>query len=88
MREASQALRALAACDLLAVDGSSSSETFRFSPGTAELSFGAAQLALAYDEHRIKLIQLMNANAIDRARMIALRKFAEGFRLSGPKKNG
>ena len=86
--EASQALHALAACNLLAVDDSSAGKTFRYAPRGAELSRGAELLALAYGEHRIKLVQLMNSNALDRARMIALRKFAEGFRLGSPRKNG
>jgi DNA-directed RNA polymerase specialized sigma subunit len=86
--EVNQALRALASCNLVTVDDSSGSSTFRYSPLNDDLSLGVELLALAYEEHRIKLIQLMNANALDRARMIALRKFAEGFRLGGPKKNG
>lgn len=84
--EAHQALRALVARKLVAVD--SSEDAFRYSPRTEELSQGAELLALAYEGHRLKLIQLMNANALERARMAALRTFAQGFRLGGPKKDG
>jgi len=86
--EVGQALRALESRHLLADDDAGLGKMFRFSPKTAELLQGVELLARAYDEHRIKLIQLMNANALERAKMIALRKFAEGFRLGGSKKDG
>lgn len=86
--EVSQALRALESRHLLADNDAGRGKMFRFSPKTAELLQGVELLARAYDEHRIKLIQLMNANALERAKMIALRKFAEGFRLGGSKKDG
>jgi len=86
--QTSQALRALVSSALVAVDDSSPVKTFRYSPASADLSQGVDLLATAYDEHRVKVVQLMSRNALDRARTIALRNFADGFRLGGPKKNG
>ena len=86
--EASQALRRLVGANLVAIDDSADGKLFRYSPGSTELGGAVQLLAEAYDESRVKLVQLMNANAFDRARMIALRAFADGFRLSGSKKDG
>jgi len=86
--EVGQALRALESRHLLADDDAYLARRGIYATGFLVSDQGVELLARAYDEHRIKLIQLMNANALERAKMIALRKFAEGFRLGGSKKDG
>jgi len=45
-------------------------------------------LAYLYNANRLLVMQLMNANAIERVRTSALRAFADAFLIGGKKKDG
>lgn len=62
--------------------------TFSYEPATQELAESVTELAEAYAEGPILVIEFMSANAIERVRSSALKTFAEAFRLRGPGKNG
>lgn len=83
---AAASLDELAARGLLRREGGS--EGYRFAPADPSTADVVARLAVAYDERRVAVIDLMSANAMDRIRKSALRTFAEAFRVRGPKKDG
>jgi hypothetical protein len=62
--------------------------TFACASGQDELHRTIQRLAKAYEEERLAVIQLMNANAIERVRTAAMRTFADAFLVGGKKNNG
>jgi hypothetical protein len=86
--EAQQVLERLARSKLAERAAVGADDVFRYSPGTPELSSNVQLLLIAYDEDRVRLVELMTANAIERMRTTALRAFADGFRFGGRKKDG
>jgi hypothetical protein len=61
-------------------------KTFRFAPATDRLRLRVAELQLAYVEQRLGIVQVINANALARARTAAARRLAEAFRFDRRKK--
>ena len=59
---------------------------FVFAATTDELRAQVAELDRAYAERRLAVVQMMSANAVDRMRGAAIRRFADSFRLERPKK--
>jgi predicted ArsR family transcriptional regulator len=81
------ALEALTARGLLSSDGLPP-PAFRYDPKSAELERGVRDLTAAYRLDRIRIIELMAANAMARLRSAALKTFADCFRLGRSKKDG
>jgi hypothetical protein len=61
---------------------------YRCEPGDPALEALIAKLADASVHNRIRLVQVMSKNALDRLRVASLRTFAEAFRIKGPPKDG
>jgi hypothetical protein len=59
---------------------------FRYAPSDSALAQGVEELATAYRDQRILVIQMMSRNAVARVRTAAIRTFADAFRLRGPNK--
>ena len=59
---------------------------FVFAPKSAELGARVVELERAYVERRLAVVQMMSANAVERMRGAAIRRFADSFRLERPKK--
>jgi hypothetical protein len=59
---------------------------FIFAPNSLELGARVAELDRAYVERRLAIVQMMSANAVERMRGAAIRRFADSFRLERPKK--
>ncbi|MGH7286031.1 MAG: hypothetical protein ACRELY_31305 [Polyangiaceae bacterium] len=64
-----------------------SNHDYRYAPRTPELDEAVQALVTIYDEDRLAIVQIMNANAIGRVRTFAARTFADAF-LIKKKKNG
>jgi hypothetical protein len=62
-----------------------SDQVFRYSP-PAELNPLLAKLQRTYDEQRLRIVQIMSANAMERVRSSAARRLADAFRLERTKK--
>jgi len=60
-------------------------QAFRYAP-PAELEPVLAKLQRAYDEQRMRIVQIMSANAIERVRSSAARQLADAFRLERNKR--
>jgi hypothetical protein len=59
---------------------------YRYAPRTDSLREEVLELQRAYSEERLTVMQMMSANALERVRTAALRRFADAFRLEGSKK--
>jgi hypothetical protein len=59
---------------------------FVFAPKSQELRARVVELDRAYAERRLAVVQMMSANAVERMRGAAIRRFADSFRLERPKK--
>ena len=59
---------------------------FRYAPSDSVLAQRVEELAAAYQDQRILVIQMMSRNAVARVRTAAIHTFADAFRLRGPKK--
>lgn len=81
------ALEALVAADgiLERTAQAGKDQAFRYSP-PAELDPVLAKLQRAYDEQRLRIVQIMSSNAMDRVRSSAARRLADAFRLERNKK--
>lgn len=83
----SPALDALASVEgLLEVDNQSGQRTFQYAPKSKLLRQVVDELATAYVEQRLTIVQIMSANALDRVRGAAMRRLANAFRIERPKK--
>ena len=65
---------------------SASRKTFKFSPERAELRERVGELARAYREQRMDVVQAMTTNAVERARSTAARYLADAFLFERRKK--
>lgn len=74
----SAALEALQKQGLLAEGALAAS--FRYAPGSSALAAHVVRLAAFYQQQRLAVVQMMSANAVDRLRTAAIRRFAEAFR--------
>jgi hypothetical protein len=81
------ALETLAAVDGILERTSEAGEehAFRYSP-PAELGPVLSKLQQAYDEQRLRIVQIMSSNAMERVRSSAARRLADAFRLERGKK--
>jgi len=84
---------ALAADTLLELSANLVLERVGTSPSSYRLSRSDVRsmvqsLSHLYKEHRLGVMQLMNANAIERVRTGALRAFSDAFIIGGRKKDG
>lgn len=59
---------------------------YRYAPNTDSLRQAVVELQRAYSEQPLTVMQMMSANALERVRTAALRRFADAFRLEGSKK--
>ncbi len=81
------ALGALAAVEgLLAVDDQKQPRRCQFAPKNELLREVVEELATAYAEQRLSIMQLMSTNALNRVRSVAIRGLANAFRVNRPKK--
>lgn len=71
---------------LLEVDNQTEQRRFQYTPKSKLLRQVVAELATAYVEQRLAVVQLMSANALNRVRSAAIRGLANAFRVQGPKK--
>jgi hypothetical protein len=83
---AEEALRFLCREALLGVEVGARAIRFKYAPRSPELAAQVKGLLRAYSEQRIEIMTLMTANAVERLRTSALRKFSDSF-LLGRKKN-
>jgi hypothetical protein len=81
------ALEELASVDgLLQVENQIGQRRFRYAPNSRPLREVVGELATAYAEQRLAIVQLMSANALERVRGAAMRRLANAFRIERPKK--
>jgi hypothetical protein len=76
---AEQDLRALRQQGLLTSSTGPDALLFRYGPREPELASALEQLVGAYGEHRIEVIQLLTANALERLRVRASSAFAQAL---------
>jgi hypothetical protein len=76
------ALQELAAVEgLLEVEDQAGQRRFRYAPKSKHLRQAVEELAVAYAEQRLAIVQLMSANALSRVRGAAMRRLANAFRI-------
>lgn len=81
------ALDALASVEgLLEVDSQTGQRRFQYAPKSKLLRQVVDELATAYVEQRLAIVQLMSANALNRVRGAAIRGLANAFRVRRPNK--
>ena len=61
---------------------------FRLNTERAEVASAVSQLAAAWDAHRLALIRLLNANALERLRTGAARALSDAFLFNKRKNDG
>jgi hypothetical protein len=61
---------------------------YRFEPASPATAEAFARVAAAYRENPLEVMRLMSSIALDRVRTAALRRFADCFRIGGPKPRG
>lgn len=83
---AREALAKLASTGLLDVTGMAPSLRFRYSPASRTLDETTARLAVAYEQSRFDVLNLISRNAVDRVRSSAMRMFANAFVLKSKDK--
>lgn len=84
---ADESLRFLCRENLVRVELRTNRLCFRYGPRSPQLAGLATQFVRAYEEHRIEVMRLMTANAVERVRIKALRKFSDSFILKPKKGN-
>jgi hypothetical protein len=67
----------------LAVRVEGAARPFQYSPGNPATDAAVGDLAQAYADNRLEVMNLMNTNAIERVRTSAMRAFANSFLLGG-----
>ena len=81
------ALNELGAVDgLLEVAPQAGQLRFKYAPKSEMLRQVVDELAVAYTDQRLVIVQLMSANALERVRAAAVRRLANAFRIERPKK--
>jgi hypothetical protein len=71
---------------LLEIHIQSGQRRIRYAPKSEMLRQVVDELADAYVEQRLAIVQIMSANALDRLRVAAMRRLANAFRIERPKK--
>jgi hypothetical protein len=71
---------------LLEVDDHAGERRCRYAPKSKMLRQVVDELASAYAEQRLAIVQLMSANALARVRGAAMLRLANAFRIERPKK--
>lgn len=84
---AQPALEALTGRGFLSSHGGST-PSYRYDPKSPVLDQAVRDLSLQYQHDRLRIIELMTANAMERLRAAALKTFADCFRLGRAKKDG
>ena len=82
----SSALESLVSTGMVEVVRRGNLTAYRYAPTTDVLREAVVELQRAYSEQPLTVIQMMSANALERVRTAALRRFADAFRLEGSKK--
>jgi DNA-binding MarR family transcriptional regulator len=82
----SPALESLVKSGLVDGRGAAGQRRYQYAPATEALRERVAELDEAYRERRLTIVQIMSANAVERMRGAAIRRFADSFRLERPKK--
>jgi hypothetical protein len=82
------ALQHLLDVRLASVETSAGVRVFRYGHERTDVDATVGALVRAYDQNRLEIVKLMNANAIQRLRNAALKTFADAFILGGKKKDG
>ena len=83
------ALDALASVEgLLGVDTQTGQRRCQYAPKSRLLRQVVEELATAYMEQRLAIVQIMSANALNRVRGAAMRRLANAFRISRSKNGG
>jgi hypothetical protein len=85
--EVDAALAQLRSLDLIAFEATGNRRVFWYL-GTPQRDAALGSLARCYDEQRLSIVKLMNANAIERLRTAAIRRFADAFVVGSKKKDG
>ena len=71
---------------LLAIDNQNGQRRFQYAPKNEWLRQVVEELATAYVEQRLAIMQLMSTNALNRVRSVAIRSLANAFRVHRPEK--
>lgn len=71
---------------LLHVAPGSAPPLYRYAPNDESIRQRVADLAAAYADQRMSVVQMLNANALQRVRRAAMRRLADAFRLERGKK--
>jgi hypothetical protein len=71
---------------LLEIDSQAGQRRVKYAPKSKLLRQVVDELAIAYVEQRLAIVQIMSANALDRVRGAAMRGLANAFRIKGVKK--
>lgn len=83
----SPALDQLASIEgLLEMHDQAGHRRFQYAPKSKMLRQVVEELAVAYAEQRLAIVQIMSANALNRVRGAAMRRLADAFRIERPKK--
>jgi hypothetical protein len=61
---------------------------YRFEPANPDMTEAFARVAAAYRENPLEVMRLMSSIALERVRTAAIRRFADCFRIGGPKSRG
>ena len=80
------ALEELTSVGLVAVARDSTPSLYRYAPSDESCRQRVVELAAAYKERRMTVVQMLSANALDRVRRAAMRRLADAFRLERGKK--
>jgi hypothetical protein len=88
LNSADAALESLCELQLAAVTPIGSVRSFHYLSGRLTTDATLQRLARTYDEQRLAIVHLMNANAIERLRTAAIRTFADAFLIGNKKKDG
>jgi hypothetical protein len=84
---AEEALRCLCSENLLETEIGTDTRLFKYRPLRAEDDETIRKLFECYQQHRLEIVKLMTAQAVERLRTSALRKFSDSFMLARKNKN-
>lgn len=85
---AAEALEHLCRVTLVEAQVTDGTPGFKYAPGSIHLRDLADQLADAWEQHQLVVMNLMSSNALERVRTGALRTFADAFILGKKKTDG
>jgi hypothetical protein len=73
---------------LIVESGGAGKNTYRLHTERPEVAVAVGQLATAWHDHRLAIIKLLNANALERLRTGAARALSDAFLFNRDKKDG